>query len=389
MKFHAVALFLATAPLTAQCLQVAVPATGAIRSIRTLTRQPWSLLYAVTEDPASSAPAVVTRLANSAVEIEIPVPGAATKAAYDKVCAELSKTVQIPGFRKGSRLPPAVLEQSLASKGGRNAIKVQAINELLLQLVEPALRQQALDPIGQPRLAVAAEELAESYKPGEPLTLLVQCDVWPEIQWKSVAGQEKPYVGLTGRYQRRPFDQTKLNTALRDLTERYATLAPVVDQDHVLQMGDACTVNMVGYLARADIMEASKRAVPEVSDEFAAKVKPGLTAESLLAELKKAIDEEDLKDFVPARNKALGQGLAAVMDVEVPDTLVTNQVREKIAETKRSRNRSARRINHSSIRGGRICSYLYHQFATCCSGDRSRTTTTQGYGNRCQGPRTI
>jgi Bacterial trigger factor protein (TF) len=69
---------------------------------------------------------IVTRLADSAVEIEIPVPGTATKAAYDKVCNELSKNIQIPGFRKGSRIPPQVLEQTMAAKSGgsgRNAIK--------------------------------------------------------------------------------------------------------------------------------------------------------------------------------------------------------------------------------------------------------------------------
>jgi Bacterial trigger factor protein (TF) C-terminus len=71
--------------------------------------------------------------------------------------------------------------------------------------------------------------------------------------------------------------------------------------------------------------------VPDITDEFAAKVKPGMTAQSLMDELIKAIDEEDKKEFVPARNKALGYSLAQVMDVEVPDTLVTNQAREKFA----------------------------------------------------------
>jgi len=56
-----------------------------------------------------------------------------------------------------------------------------------------------------------------------------------------------------------------------------------------------------------------------------------LTKEAILAELKKAIDEEDSKEFVPARNSALGKALAEVMDVDVPDTLVTNQAREKFA----------------------------------------------------------
>lgn len=71
--------------------------------------------------------------------------------------------------------------------------------------------------------------------------------------------------------------------------------------------------------------------VPELTDEFAAKVRPGLTKDTLLDELRKAIDAEDAKEFTPARNKALGEALAEVMDVQVPDTLVTNQAREKFA----------------------------------------------------------
>jgi trigger factor len=80
-----------------------------------------------------------------------------------------------------------------------------------------------------------------------------------------------------------------------------------------------------------EVLEALERSVPELTDEFAAKVKPGLTSASLIAELTKAIEEEDAKDFVPSRNKALGESLCTVMDVEVPDTLVTNQAREKFA----------------------------------------------------------
>ena len=80
-----------------------------------------------------------------------------------------------------------------------------------------------------------------------------------------------------------------------------------------------------------EVLEASKRTIPELTDEFAAKVRPELTADGLMEELRKAIDQEDMKEFVPERNKALGEALAEVMDVEVPDTLVTNQAREKFA----------------------------------------------------------
>lgn len=198
-----------------------------------------------------AADVTVRRLPDSAVEIDIPVPGSATKAAYDKVCTELSKNIHIAGFRKGSKIPPQVLEQSMAAKGGRNALKVQAINELMVQLVERTLKDQSLDPIGQATLKIPAEDLADDYKPGEDLTLPVRCDVWPEIQWKDT-DKDKPYEGLKGKYARKPFNQERLDTALRDLKERYVTLEPITDSDYALQMGDSCFVNMEGYMATPD-----------------------------------------------------------------------------------------------------------------------------------------
>lgn len=56
-----------------------------------------------------------------------------------------------------------------------------------------------------------------------------------------------------------------------------------------------------------------------------------MTADSLKEELQKAVDSEDAKEFMPARNAALSKALAETMDVEVPDTLVTKQAKEKFA----------------------------------------------------------
>lgn len=227
----------------------AFEASAPIYFARPIARRSSCLSMSTAEPPAVQ----VTRLEGSAVELKIPVTGSATKAAYDKICTELSKQITLPGFRKGSKIPPQVLEQTMAAKGGRNAIKVQAINELVNQLVQPTLKDHSFDPIGQPIMKITAEKLAETFVPGEGLTLHVQCDIWPEIQWKPpIEGQDKPYTGLTGSYKRKPFNQEKLNAALRDLKERYARLEPIEDPNHVLALGDACTVNMVGYMATAD-----------------------------------------------------------------------------------------------------------------------------------------
>jgi trigger factor len=201
---------------------------------------------------ATESGSILTRLPDSAVELTLKIPGDATKAAYDRACNELSKSISIPGFRKGAKIPPQVLEQNMAAKGGRNALRIEAIQSLLAKLIEPALKDEhGLEPIGQPSLVVPAEEIAKTFIPGEPLDLLVKCDVWPDIEWKTVPGKEKPYLGLQGTYKRKPFNQQKFDRALNDLLERYAVLKPA-EEGAVLAMGDACRVNMVGYMANED-----------------------------------------------------------------------------------------------------------------------------------------
>lgn len=210
--------------------------------------------HAVQLFAAAEISSKLNRLPDSAVELTLNVPGGATQAAYDKACMELSKDLVIPGFRKGARIPPQVLEQAMASKqGGKNVLRVQAITTLLGELIGPALKDEhGLEPIGQPTLVVSADELAATFKPGQDLELLVKCDVWPEIQWvASDDGKHKPYFGLTGSYTRKPFNQEKMDKALNDLRERYATLEPAAEGS-ILGEGDACRVNMVGFMANAD-----------------------------------------------------------------------------------------------------------------------------------------
>jgi len=342
------------------------------------------------------------KLPDSCVRVTLEVPGLATKAAYEKVCTELSKTIDLPGFRKGSRIPPQVLEQAMSKKGGKNALKTQAINTLLSELIEVALKEEhGLEPIGQPALETAAEELATSFVPGDDFEMSVKCDVWPDIQWGKPEGAvdpEKPYIGMKGTYTRKPFDKFKMDQAILDLRERYAELETIDDNEYELKMGDSCKINMVGYMANADggkgeklpdaasgdnvevilgegrymaglveglvgakvsdtnevtvtfpdalrdkalagktaifdvtVLEAQKRTLPEVTDDFANNVRAGLTAEALKDELQTAVDSEDAKEYVPARNAALAKALAQVMDVAVPDSLVTNQARDKFA----------------------------------------------------------
>jgi len=342
-------------------------------------------------------------LPDSAVKVTISVPGSETQAAYNNALKDCSKQVSIPGFRKGAKIPAAVIENALAQKGQKNAIRTAALNTLLNKVIEPALKgDHGLEPIGQPTLAEASEELASKFKPGEEMEMVVNCDVWPKLEWKEefldTSKYEKPYYGLVGTYKRAPFDEEKFQKALQDLKERYVTLAPK-GPDAKLEMEDSCVVNMVGYMAQADgktkgeplpnsasgdnvevIMQTGKymgglveglvgaqvgqtvevfvsfpdklkdkalagkkaifdvtvneingRTYPEIDDEFANTVREGLTAQSLQDELRKAIDDEEARASVNARNECLGKALIPRLNISIPDTILTNQAREKYA----------------------------------------------------------
>ena len=217
---------------------------------------PASSVSSTTTKLLMAAASSVEKLPDSAVELTVTAPAAATKAAYDKCCAEISQSIEIPGFRKGSKIPAQILEQTIrqnnGGRGGKHPLKAQAITALVNQLVEPTLKEHDLDPLGQPEMVIPVEEMVESFVPGEDLIIKVKCDVWPEISWKEGKDGEPVYKGLKGTYERKPFNQAKMDKALSDLRERYATLDKIEDDSHALKMGDACVVNMDGFMANAD-----------------------------------------------------------------------------------------------------------------------------------------
>ena len=242
-----------------------------------------SLLYMSSSTEAEPKSSSLKRLPDSAVELTLHIPGKATSAAYDKTLSEVSKNVSIPGFRKGAKIPPQVIENAWSKNGGKKALKTMAINELCGELMGSALKDEYdLEPIGQPTLVTSAEELAEDFTPGQDLEVTIKCDVWPEIQWKEIDGQDKPYMGLTGSYKRKPFNQERFDAALRDLKERYAKLIPYEDENQVLSQGDACKVNMVGYMATSDGEKGEKLPDAASGDDVEVILGPGRYMEGLV-----------------------------------------------------------------------------------------------------------
>ncbi|CAN0509450.1 unnamed protein product, partial [Laminaria digitata] len=71
--------------------------------------------------------------------------------------------------------------------------------------------------------------------------------------------------------------------------------------------------------------------MPEVNEAFAESIRKDLTLEALTKEVKDAVMEETGTSKKDARNRALEDAVLEVTQVEIPETLIIEQAREKFA----------------------------------------------------------
>lgn len=119
----------------------------------------------------------------SRMAIEIAVPGERTQGSHNAAVEKLSRSVKLPGFRKG-KVPRAVLMQQI----GPLQIRATALESLVDSVFKDALKQAEIPAIGQPALDGGFESLLERFEPGQELTLTLEMDVEPTPKLKSTKG---------------------------------------------------------------------------------------------------------------------------------------------------------------------------------------------------------
>lgn len=83
------------------------------------------------------------KLPKSQIGLSIEIAPEATKQTYEQVVQNLSRTVNIPGFRKG-KVPRSILLQRL----GTTRVKAAAVEELIQDGIKKALEQEKIPAIG-------------------------------------------------------------------------------------------------------------------------------------------------------------------------------------------------------------------------------------------------
>jgi trigger factor len=161
----------------------------------------------------STSPRPGSRLA-----VEVAVPEGRCRASYDAALDKLSRSIKLPGFRKGKVPRPVLLQQI-----GPLRIRATALEDLVDSCFQDAVRQEKIEAIGRPELQEGFETVLERFEPGAELTFTLELDVEPTPTLRSTRG-------LVAEAESVSFDSARVDEQLEDARKRLAALVPVEDR---------------------------------------------------------------------------------------------------------------------------------------------------------------
>lgn len=162
-------------------------------------------------------------------ELKIEIEEADVRAEFDRVTAEYSRAVTVPGFRKG-HAPVGVVRTRY-----KKDIQGDVLKRLVPDAVEQAIGETGLQVIGQPDVHLDNEGLD---KLGQgPISLHAHVEVMPELS----LGE---YRGLEAARRMRPVSDEDMERVIENLREASASLQPV--EERASEAGDTVTADIQG-----------------------------------------------------------------------------------------------------------------------------------------------
>ena len=317
----------------------------------------------------------------SRMAVEIAVPAGLTQTSHEQAVDKLSRTIKLPGFRKG-KVPRAVLVQQI----GAVRIRATALEDLVDNVFRDAMKQAEIPAIGQPSVDGGFEALLERFEPGKELSLTLEMDVEPTPSLKATKGLKTEAESVS-------FDPARVDELIEQSRRQLATLVPV--EKRAAEAGDVAVISFTGTYADSgeaisggsaeameveledgrmipgfvegiigmkpgdsktvacqfpedypqedsagrkasfeiSLSELKTRELPALDDAFAQQASDKQTLAELRADL-----EERLKDDAERRNEsnrhdALLAALVEQLEVELPETLVQEEIISLLEQT--------------------------------------------------------
>ncbi|MFN9545805.1 MAG: trigger factor [Cyanobacteriota bacterium] len=315
------------------------------------------------------------------VALEVAIPGGRCQASYDAAVDKLSRSVKVPGFRKG-KVPRSVLIQQL----GPLRIRATALEDLVESVCSDALEQERIDPLSRPELQEGFAAVLERFTPGADLVLTLEMDVRPTPTLKTTRGLKAEAVPVA-------FDPAKVEELLEQSRRELAALVPV--EGRPAAAGDVARVRFSGVFADSGepveggksegmdveledgrmipgfvegivgmeltssrdvscvfpdsysqkeaagrpaifsitLLDLKSRELPALDDAFAQQASDKTTLAELRADLEERLKQDAEQRHRANRREALVEALVAELEVELPETLVRQEAHQLLEQT--------------------------------------------------------
>jgi trigger factor len=331
--------------------------------------------------PSTSLSVKATPRPGSRVALEVAIPGGRSQASYDAAVEKLSRSIKLPGFRKGKVPRPVLLQQI-----GPLRIRATALEDLVDAAFRDALEQELVAAIGRPELSEGFEAVLERFEPGSDLTITLELDVEPSPTLKATKGLKAEAETVT-------FDPARVDELIEQSRKQLATLVPVegraaasgdvavlafsgvyADTNEAISggssdameveleegrmipgfvegvigmaVGDSKTIDCqfpesypqeeaAGRQARFEISlkDLKSRELPALDDAFAQQASDKATLGELRADLETRLKDDAERRAKASRHDALLAALVEELEVELPETLVQQEIRNLVEQT--------------------------------------------------------
>jgi len=330
---------------------------------------------------AASLKVKTTARPGSRMAVEVAVPAERCKESYEAAVSRLSRTINLPGFRKG-KVPRAVLMQQI----GPMRIRATALESMVDGIWREAIEQEKIETLGQPDLTDGFEKLLDAFDPGKELTLVLETDVAPVPKLKTTKGLKAEAESVS-------YDPAKVDEMIEQSRRQMATLVPV--ENRAAAMGDVAVVGFSGTFSddgsaieggSADSMDVEledgrmipgfvegivgmaigdektvecqfpeeypkedargrkasfvinlkdlkTRELPDLDDAFAKQASEKETMAELRADLEERLKDDAERRQQSNRHDALIAALVEQLEVELPESLVQQEVRNLVEQT--------------------------------------------------------
>jgi trigger factor len=315
-------------------------------------------------------PSTVEQLSPTRVKITVEVPFADLKPSMDQAYAEVAKSVNIPGFRRG-KVPPMVIDQRF----GRGVIIQEAFNNSWQDFYGAAVTENRLSPLAQPEVEVTKLE------DGDLIEFTAEVDVRPEFDLPdfSTLQAQVDALDVPDSLVDNQIEVLRNRFGSRETVERPAADGDIVtislvasrdgepladataeDVEYTIgsgQMLDGLDEAVIGLSAgesatfsstlvsgplkdeEADITvtvsKAQEAELPEADDAFAQEASEFDTMEELRANIKERLTQMARLEQASQARDAVLESLIGQVDIEVPEHLLNSEIdvrRKQIAE---------------------------------------------------------